>query len=70
MPEKKLTRLEAAFLLLALCPKCGANCRVVATNGWDIWCPIHQIVSTWGKLDLWNALEPNKGVYEKVKSKK
>lgn len=56
-------RIEAAFLLLSICPVCGANCRVntISKKGWDLWCPKHSIVSSRSKLELWEALDPASG---------
>jgi len=56
-----MKRLEAAFLLLKICPKCGSNCSV---QGLVLWCPIHQIIYTGTIVALWNALDPPKGAYE------
>lgn len=56
-------RMEAAFLLLCICPQCGENCRVISSkkHAWEVWCPKHKTVSTRTKLELWTALDPSMG---------
>lgn len=61
-----MKRLEAAFLLLRICPKCGANCVV---SGLVLWCPTHQIIYSGTTVELWNVLDPLKGAYEETKEK-
>jgi len=52
-------RMEAAFLLLRICPQCGANLMLTGLSA--LWCPKHEIVCTRTKMELWNQLDPSMG---------
>lgn len=66
--ERLKKRLEAAFLLLHLCPRCGEKCKVKYHQLKDqpfqkkMTCPVHGVMYFGPAKELWGVLQKFDGV--------